>query len=71
MANDGDQFRLTPRILDIGHSFLASLSIAEVLTPFMNELSHQLSRPCSAAVLDGDEIIYILHIGRAEFIRRS
>lgn len=68
MTNDGDQFRLTPKILDIGHSFLASLSFAKVLTPFMNDLSHQLRRPCSAAILDGDEIVYILHIGRAEFI---
>jgi IclR family pca regulon transcriptional regulator len=68
MASDGDQFRLTPKILDIGHSFLASLSFAEALTPFMNDLSHQLSRPCSAAILDGDEIVYIQHIGRAEFI---
>jgi IclR family pca regulon transcriptional regulator len=68
MTNDGDQFRLTPKILDIGHSFLASLSFAEVLTPFMNDLSHELNRPCSAAILDGDEIVYIQHIGRAEFI---
>jgi IclR family pca regulon transcriptional regulator len=68
MSSDGDQFRLTPKILDIGHSFLASLSFAEVLTPLMNDLSHQLNRPCSAAILDGDEIVYIQHIGRAEFI---
>ena len=68
MTNDGDQFRLTPKILDIGHSFLASLTFAEVLTPFMNDLSHELNRPCSAAILDGDEIVYIQHIGRPEFI---
>jgi IclR family pca regulon transcriptional regulator len=68
MTNDGDKFRLTPKILDIGHSFLASLTFAEVLTPFMNDLSHELTRPCSAAIIDGDEIVYIQHIGRAEFI---
>jgi IclR family pca regulon transcriptional regulator len=68
MTNDGDKFRLTPKILDIGHSFLASLSFAKVLIPFMNDLSHELTRPCSAAILDGDEIVYIQHIGRSEFI---
>ncbi len=68
MTQVGDRFQLTPKILDIGHSYLSSLNFAEVLTPFMIELSHQLNRPCSAAILDGNEIVYVLHIGRAEFI---
>lgn len=63
-----DQYRLTPKILDIGRSFLASQNFTEVLTPFLSDLSHELSRPCSAAVLDGEEIVYVLHIGRADFI---
>ncbi len=68
MMQSGDRFLLTPKILDIGHSFLSSLSFAGVLTPFLNDLSHKLKRPCSAAILDGNEIVYVLHIGRAEFI---
>jgi len=64
----GDKFQLTPKILDIGHSFLSSLSFAEVLSPFMNDLSHKLKRPCSAAILDGNEIVYVSHIGRTEII---
>lgn len=68
MMQSGDRFLLTPKILDVGHSFLSSLSFAGVLTPFLNDLSHKLKRPCSAAILDGNEIVYVLHIGRAEFI---
>ena len=68
MMQRGDRFLLTPKILAIGHSFLSSLSFAGVLTPFLNDLSHKLQRPCSAAILDGNEIVYVLHIGRAEFI---
>lgn len=64
----GDKFQLAPKILDISHSYLSSLNFAGVLTPFLNDLSHNLKRPCSAAVLDGNEVVYILHIGRAEFI---
>jgi IclR family pca regulon transcriptional regulator len=64
----GDKFQLTPKILDIGHSFLFSLSFAEVLSPLMNDLSHTLKRPCSAAILDGFEIVYVQHVGRPEFI---
>jgi IclR family pca regulon transcriptional regulator len=63
-----DKFQLTPKILDIGHSFLSSLSFTEVLAPSMHDLSQKLKRPCSAAILDGNEIVYVLHIGRAEFI---
>lgn len=68
MTQIGDKFQLTPKILDIGHSYLSTLNIAGVLTPFLNDLSHKLKRPCSAAILDGNEIVYVLHIGRAEFI---
>jgi IclR family transcriptional regulator, pca regulon regulatory protein len=63
-----DKFRLTPKILDIGHSYISSLDYASVLTPLMNDLSQKLTRPCSAAVLDGNEIVYIQHLGRSEFI---
>jgi IclR family pca regulon transcriptional regulator len=63
-----DQFRLTPKILEIGHTFLGSLKFTTVLTPYMNELSQRLTRPCSAAILDGSEIVYVQHLGRAEFI---
>jgi IclR family pca regulon transcriptional regulator len=68
VAQIGDKFQLSPKILDIGHSFLSSLSFAEVLSPFMNDLSHKLNRPCSAAILDGHEIVYVSHIGRTEII---
>ncbi len=68
MIQSGDRFLLTPKILDIGHSYLSSLSFTGVLTPFLNDLSHKLKRPCSAAILDRNEIVYVLHIGRADII---
>jgi IclR family pca regulon transcriptional regulator len=68
VESDRDQFRLTPKILEIGHTFLESLSFATVLTPYMTELSQTLTRPCSAAILDGNEIVYVQHLGRSEFI---
>jgi len=68
VAQIDDRFQLTAKILDLGHSYLSSLSFAEVISPFMNDLSHRLKRPCSAAILDGYEIIYVAHIGRTEFI---
>jgi len=68
MVQIGDKFQLTPKILDIGYSFLSCLSFTELLSPFMNDLSYKLNRPCSAAILDGDEIVYVSHIGRSEII---
>jgi len=64
----GGKFQLTPKILDLGHSYLSSLNFAEVLSPLMNDLSHALRRPCSAAIQDGYEIVYVQHVGRPEFI---
>ena len=56
---DGKFFRLTPRVLNLGHSYLAATPLPRLLQPFLDELSAQISESSSAAVLDGTEILYI------------
>lgn len=56
---DGKFFRLTPRVLNLGHSYLAATPLPRLLQPFLDELSAQTNESSSAAVLDGTEILYI------------
>jgi IclR family pca regulon transcriptional regulator len=59
---DGRHFRLTPKILDLGYSFLSSLDIWAFAEPIMERLVDVVDESCSASVLDGDEIVYVLRV---------
>jgi len=56
---DGRLFRLTPKVLDLGYAYLSSLPIWSQAQPLLDQLSSQLRQACSAAVLDGNEIVYV------------
>lgn len=56
---DGKFFQLTPRVLKLGHSYLAATPLPRLLQPFLEELSHTTNESTSAAVLDGTDILYV------------
>ena len=62
VESDGRQFRLTPRILDLGFAYLSSMPIWDLAEPAMETLAHQVGESCSAAVLDGQDVVYVLRI---------
>ncbi|MFN7725369.1 MAG: IclR family transcriptional regulator [Rubrivivax sp.] len=59
---DGRQFSLTPRILDLGFAYLSSLPLWNLAQPVMEGLVTVLRESCSAAVLDGADIVYVLRV---------
>jgi IclR family pca regulon transcriptional regulator len=56
---DGKYFRLRPKILELGFSALSSLTFAELAEPPMADLAAELGETCLAAVLDGEDCVYI------------
>jgi IclR family pca regulon transcriptional regulator len=56
------RFRLTARILDLGFAYLSSLSLARVAQPVMEDLASRIHGRCNVAVLDGDEIVYVVRV---------
>lgn len=59
---DGRQFKLTPKVLELGFAYLSSLPVWTRAQPMMESLVESLRQSCSAAVLDGDEIVYVLRV---------
>ncbi len=59
---DGRQFRLTPRILDLGFAYLSSQPLWHLAEPVMQRLAEAVHESCSMAVLDGAEIVYLLRV---------
>jgi IclR family transcriptional regulator, pca regulon regulatory protein len=58
---DDRLFRLTPRVLTLARAYLLSNAISDVLQPALERLSEEVDESCSAAVLDGEDIMMIAH----------
>ncbi|HEY9280495.1 MAG TPA: IclR family transcriptional regulator C-terminal domain-containing protein [Eoetvoesiella sp.] len=62
VETEGRLFRLTPKVLELGFAYLSSLPVWTQAQPVMETLVEELRQSCSAAVLDGDEIVYVLRV---------
>ncbi len=62
LKRDGRAFSLTARILSLGFPYLTSLPFWNFAEPVMEGLVRQVHESCSAAVLDGTEIVYVLRV---------
>lgn len=62
VGSRGRQFFLTPRVLELGYSYLTSLDLTELAQQSMEQLSQRVGESCSMAVLDGSDIVYVLRV---------
>jgi IclR family pca regulon transcriptional regulator len=60
--NDGRVFSLRPRILELGHAYLSTSSLDDVAGVHMERLVAEVNESCSVAVLDGDDIVYVVRV---------
>lgn len=58
----GQRFRLRPRVLDLGYSYLSSLDFWEGIQPLLEHLANELKESCSVAVLDRTDIVYVARV---------
>lgn len=58
-AHDGKFFTLTPRVLRLGMSALAALPLAQIVQPWLDQLSERVGQSASVAVRDECEIVYL------------
>jgi IclR family transcriptional regulator, pca regulon regulatory protein len=62
VASDGSVFWLTPQVLQLGYSYLSSLSLNEIATPHIEALVRKVGESSSMAILDGDDIVYVARV---------
>ncbi len=56
---DANTFSLQPKILNLGHAYLGSASLAVTAQPFLDRVSEAVGESCSLAVLEHDDILYL------------
>lgn len=58
-GTDGAEFWLTPRVLELGYSYMSGLGLPAIAQPRLEELSRQVGESSSLSVLDGPDIVYV------------
>jgi IclR family pca regulon transcriptional regulator len=62
VRSDGRTFALRPRVLELGYAYLSALGLGDVAGPHMEALVAEVHESCSIAVLDGDDIVYVVRV---------
>lgn len=66
---DGRLFSLAPRVLELGYSYLSSLSLPEVAEAHLERLVAEVRESSSMSVLDGDDIVYVARVPTSRIMR--
>jgi IclR family pca regulon transcriptional regulator len=53
------RYTLTPRVLEIGFTYLSTLTVADVARPFMLHVVATLRESCSVGILDRGDVVYV------------
>lgn len=62
IQTDGRNFELTPRVLELGYSFLSGLGFPDVALPHLERLVAEVDESSEASVLDGEDIVYVVRV---------
>ncbi|KPQ06629.1 MAG: IclR family transcriptional regulator, pca regulon regulatory protein [Rhodobacteraceae bacterium HLUCCA12] len=57
---DGRDYRLRPRVLELGMAYFSSHSFVDIANPILKAAADKAQEPCSMAVLDGADIVYVV-----------
>ncbi|WP_092557328.1 IclR family transcriptional regulator domain-containing protein [Actinoplanes derwentensis] len=69
VRTDGRLFSLTPRVLELGYSYLSSRTLPDVAEPHLERLVAEVHESSSMSVLDGDDIVYVARVPTSRIMR--
>jgi IclR family transcriptional regulator, pca regulon regulatory protein len=59
---DAGRYSLTPRVLELGFAYVASLTLPEVAEPHLEQLASELGEFPALSVLDGHDIVCVARV---------
>ena len=62
MRVEDRRFMLTPRVLELGHAYLSSLTLPEIALPHLRDFVGEIRESSSLCVLDGHQIVYVARV---------
>lgn len=68
VRTDGRLFSLTPRVLELGYSYLSGQTLPQLAQPHLERLSRTVHESTSVSVLDGTDIVYVARVPTARIM---
>ena len=65
---EGRHFQLTPRVLRLATAYLTSNAVSMLLQPACDRIARSVGESCTAAVLEGDEVVMVARALPAQLI---
>lgn len=65
---DGKFFSLTPRVMRLGHAYLAMTPLAKLLQPYCESISRQADETVTGAILDDTDVVCIANDAPARIV---
>lgn len=59
VESDGKYFRPAPRVLRLGHAYVASTPLPRLVQPVLESVSERTRESSSLAVLDGHDVVFV------------
>jgi IclR family pca regulon transcriptional regulator len=59
LRKDDRLFSLTPKVLELGFSFLSTMALSEIARPYLQWITRETGEITGLAVLDGGDIVHI------------
>lgn len=57
--SDGRYYSLAPRVLRLGHAYLAASPLAKAVQPVLEAITERVHESSSVAILDGTDVVFI------------
>jgi IclR family transcriptional regulator, pca regulon regulatory protein len=58
----GNRYELTPRVLELGYSYLSALSFPDIALPRLEQLVTKTSEASEGSILDDGDIVYVVRV---------
>lgn len=68
VRQQGSEFELTPKVLDLGYAYVSSLGLWDIARPHLEELVQQTNESSSMAQLSGSDIVYVARVAVPKII---
>lgn len=70
VATNGQLYSLTPKVLSLGHAYLSSFALPDLMLPYMKQLvGDQVHVSSSSAVLDASDIVFVAGVPATGLLR--
>lgn len=56
------RYRLTPRVLELGFTYLHALQLPELAQPYLEQLRDETGASAHIGILDGQEVVYVARV---------